>query len=205
MLVYSSTVLRRCVLAFGLPLIFIAFIDTARADAQYEAWSATLYGGPSTTKFASQIFLDGNFDPTGEMAGLALDRRIFYLGSGFSFGGEVQLTQFGGNHVYTVGSVGLGVRYSFQILKELGSLAVYTGPSYTTDPPLTGIGFNDADLTYRGIKLLNYVGVELAFAIPSTQHWDVVARIYHRSGAFGLYSLAADEGSAFGLGVRLRF
>jgi hypothetical protein len=165
----------------------------------------TLYGGASTTKFASQIFLDGNFDPNGEMAGLAIDRRLLRLGWGFTLEAEGQLCQFAGNHTYTVGSLGLGIRYNFAWrLGKPASLALYTGPSYTNDPPLIGVGFNDEHLKFEGIKLLNYVGVELAFAMPGTQRWDGVLRIYHRSGAFGLYSIAADEGSAIGLGVRVR-
>src|SRR5271156_890160 len=92
-------------------------------------WSATLYGGPATTKFVSQIVLDGQFDATSGMAGLAIDRRIFRLGGGFPLEGEAQLTQFVGHHCYTVGSIGPGIRYTwFWRRGEPASFAFYTGP-----------------------------------------------------------------------------
>jgi hypothetical protein len=55
-------------------------------------------------------------------------------------------------------------------------------------------------------RFLNYVGIELAVPIPyHERHWDAVVRIYHRSGAWGVYSLNVDEGSMIGLGIRAKF
>ena len=196
----------------GAILVFCRLSDPAFAASSDEAsdngpWSATLYSGPAANNFASQIFFHQQFDPNDTIIGLAADRRIFRLGSGFTFEGEAQLSQFVGSHTYTVCSVGLGFRYTFAWRQGLpASIAAYTGPSYTNNPPLNGTGPNDTPITFAGVKTLNYVGAELAFAIPSQEkHWDAVLRLFHRSGAFGLYSNSADAGTAVGVGIRTRF
>jgi hypothetical protein len=53
--------------------------------------------------------------------------------------------------------------------------------------------------------LLNYVSVELAIGIPSAPGWDIDLRTFHRSGAWGIYTLDADESTMIGIGVRRRF
>ncbi len=128
------------------------------------------------------------------MAGLAGDVRLFALGSGFSFAAEGQLTQFGGKYTYTTGALGVGFRYD----GYPWSAALYSGPSYATDPP-KGIA------QFQGKKLLNYVGLEVNHAIPHAHGWSVGLRMYHRSGAWGLYSIDNDEVTMFGIGVRKQF
>jgi hypothetical protein len=158
----------------------------------YGPWSATLYAGPSTNSHFSRT-LQGNFRANGGMAGLAGDVRLFGLGDGFSFGAEGQVGQFGGKHTYTTGSLGVGFRYD----SHPWSFAFYSGPSYATDPP--------REPHFRGKALLNGVEVELAYAIPHSDGWGVALRMYHRSGAWGLYSEDDDEGTMFGIGVRKQF
>jgi hypothetical protein len=45
----------------------------------------------------------------------------------------------------------------------------------------------------------------LAIGIPNAPNWDVEIRTFHRSGAWGIYTLDADENSVIGIGIRHRF
>jgi hypothetical protein len=176
------------------------------ADDGDKPWSATLYLGPSTNQWASKIFFAGKFDTDGAVLGLAADRRLARLGWGFTLEAEGQITQFVLGHAYTVASLGIGIRFSdFPWSGNLPtSIAVYTGPSYATDPPRSGLYGNQV-LNFRGTKLLNYVGVELAVAIPHADGWQAAVRFFHRSGAFGIYTFDDDQGTAVGIGVRRPF
>jgi hypothetical protein len=52
--------------------------------------------------------------------------------------------------------------------------------------------------------LLNYLMLEATFAVPSYPYVQLVGRIHHRSGAFGLFGDAQESGSnTVGLGFRV--
>jgi hypothetical protein len=183
-------------------------LGAARAVENDQPWSATLYAGPSSNKFLTQTLRDGRLDPDGDAIGLALDRRLLTLGWGFTFEGEAQVLQTSAHSLsYTTFALGLGLRFhNFPWSDRVPtSLAVYTGPSYATSPPASGIGYHDQPVPFAKVKLLNYIGIELAVALPGTDNWDGVLRFFHRSGAFGLYSIQADTSTAIGLGLRARF
>jgi hypothetical protein len=168
----------------------------ARAD---DPWSMTLYAGPSSTKFVTQI-LGGDFEVNGGMAGLAVDRGLFKLGSGISLAAEMQVTQFFGSYSYTTGAFGLGFRFDeFPWSDSVPTtFAIYTGPSYAPNAPII-----KDPVPHQDPKFLNFVSVEAGVGIG--RKWDAVLRIYHRSGAWGLYSNTADVGTMIGLGLRRRF
>jgi hypothetical protein len=54
-------------------------------------------------------------------------------------------------------------------------------------------------------RVLNYLMLELTLALPRSPQWELVARIHHRSGIFGLYESANGGSTAVGLGLRYRF
>jgi hypothetical protein len=155
----------------------------------------------------SQIFVDGQYKADGGMIGLAADRKLFNLGWDISAAAEGQVTQYAFGHRYTTIAMGVGIQFNnlFNFRRTPMSLSVYTGPSYATFPPQFGIGYDNQHLTLTRQKWLNYLAVEFAVGIPTAPRWDAVFRLYHRSGAFGFYSIAADEGTAMGIGIRRRF
>lgn len=176
-----------------------ALLLSPAAQAGNSPWSATLYAGPSSTAFVTQI-LDGKFDVNGGMVGLAIDRGLFKLGSGISIGAEMQVTSFFGKYAYQTGAFGIGLRFDeFPWSDSLPtSMAIYTGPSYAPNAPLILDPKPHPDP-----KFLNFVGIEVAVAM--NRNWDAAFRIYHRSGAWGVYSNTADTGSMIGFGLRRRF
>src|ERR1700742_2005497 len=88
----------------------LAVLASTGAEAGNSPWSATLYAGPSSTAFVTQI-LDGKFDVNGGMVGLAVDRGLFKLGSGISIAAEMQVTDFFGKYSYQTGAFGIGLRF----------------------------------------------------------------------------------------------
>lgn len=54
-------------------------------------------------------------------------------------------------------------------------------------------------------KLLNYLMLEATFALPQYPRLELVARLHHRSGAFGLYKAGNSGSNAVGGGLRFWF
>ncbi len=175
---------------------------SAAHAADGNGWSATLYGGPASYSRASDIF-NGRGRLNGAMFGLAVDKRLIDLGSGISIGAEGQVTEYAITHTYTTVALGLGLRFD-RFPWNNTSLAIYSGPSYAPNSP--EITDHQYGPSFRMVKFLNYISVEFAVAIPGHErHWDAVMRIYHRSGAWGVYSDNVDEGSMIGFGLRAKF
>ena len=80
------------------------------------------------------------------------------------------------------------------------SLAIGEGISYTTSIPT--LEKKDNDNTKR---LLNYLMLEATFAPASYPRLQFVARIHHRSGAYGLYHAGNTGSNDIGLGIRYLF
>ena len=189
---------RRSIAFVSSLAVACSLCSAARADGP---WSVTLYSGPASTKFVTQI-LSGDFTVNGGMVGLAFDRGLFRLGGGVSLAAELQATQFFGDYTYQTAGFGLGLRFDDLPWSDSlpSSFAIYTGPSYAWDAPI----IRDPKPHYDP-KFLNYISLEFAASIPGTRKWDAALRIYHRSGAWGTYSNTADVGSVIAIGIRRRF
>ena len=80
------------------------------------------------------------------------------------------------------------------------SLAAGIGLSYATQTPeIEDKNHNETS------KLLCYLLFETAFGLPEYPQWNVVTRIHHRSGAFGLFNGVHGASNALGMGIRYRF
>jgi hypothetical protein len=185
---------------FALLVLLLGIVSANSACAS--PWSVTIYGGPVTDTIFTQV-IAGKFKLFGGMVGVAADRRLAYLGWGWNLVGEGQLQVFSFGTNYGAIAAGLGLEnHQFPWARYLPtSFSVYMGPSYSLDTPLAYA----RDLLGSRKALLNYVSLELAFALPHSRHWDTAFRIYHRSGAWGIYTLDADEATVVGVGVRYRF
>lgn len=80
------------------------------------------------------------------------------------------------------------------------SFALAEGVSYASSIPAVEQKQNDDTK-----RFLNYLMFEATFALPSDPQWQVLARIHHRSGAFGLYGAGNTGSNDIGLGVRYLF
>lgn len=80
------------------------------------------------------------------------------------------------------------------------SLAVGEGVSFASRVPAL-----EDERHHHSAKVLDYLLFELAAALPSSPQWSVIARIHHRSGAWGTFN-GVHEGSNFwALGLRRDF
>jgi hypothetical protein len=84
------------------------------------------------------------------------------------------------------------------------SLAVGEGISYATSYPSVERHGNKFK-QYDNKRLLNYLMLEASFASPRYPRLQFVARIHHRSGAFGLYHAGNSGSNVIGLGIRYLF
>lgn len=80
------------------------------------------------------------------------------------------------------------------------SLAIGEGISYATSVPSIERRYSD-----NTKRLLNYLMLEATFAPPSYPRLQLVARIHHRSGAYGLYHADNSGSNDVGLGLRYLF
>lgn len=77
------------------------------------------------------------------------------------------------------------------------------GLSYATDIPSIEIDPTDPDGDYK--RLLHYVAVEATFALPQHKDWQLVYRLHHRSGVFGLMGAENAGNTAVQIGLRHYF
>lgn len=78
--------------------------------------------------------------------------------------------------------------------------AVGEGISYVTKVPMREFRNSDSPK-----KVLNYLMFEFSFTSPQCPQLELVARIHHRSGVFGLYNANNSGSTAVGLAVRYFF
>lgn len=80
------------------------------------------------------------------------------------------------------------------------SLAIGEGVSYDSSVPSLEKKANQDTK-----RFLNYLMLEATFAAPSYPRLQLVARIHHRSGAYGLYRAGNTGSNVLGLGIRYLF
>lgn len=80
------------------------------------------------------------------------------------------------------------------------TLSVGEGVSYVSKVPYTEEHNSD-----QAKRLLNFLLFEIAFALPRHPQFELIARIHHRSGVFGLYHANNTGSTAVGLALRYWF
>lgn len=82
----------------------------------------------------------------------------------------------------------------------LTTFAIGEGVSWASHNPQQEIDSQNEPGDAR--KFLNYVMAELTFSLPNHPEWQVLYRLHHRSGVFGLYCPGTVGSTAAGVGVR---
>ena len=82
----------------------------------------------------------------------------------------------------------------------LTSVAIGEGISYVTSVPYAERRNNN-----HTKRLLNFLMLEASFALPEHPRWQLVVRVHHRSGAFGLYGAGNTGSNNVGLAIRYLF
>jgi hypothetical protein len=84
------------------------------------------------------------------------------------------------------------------------SFAIGEGISYATSYPSVERRGNKHE-EYNNKRLLNYLMLEGSFAAPRCPRLQLVLRVHHRSGVFGLYHAGNSGSNVIGLGIRYLF
>lgn len=84
----------------------------------------------------------------------------------------------------------------------LNSFAFGDGLSYVTKPPERELVDST---THNPKRLLNFLMLEITFAMPSHPQWELVTRVHHRCGAWGAFGAGNLSSNAIDLGLRYRF
>jgi hypothetical protein len=175
-------------------------------------WMLTYYYGITGTNGLTQI-LAGNFDRWPEHIQSAeltktLDQNNFLRRLVSPLVGVVQLA---GNFTVRIGTRQSTI-YEFDPYVAFRwanfpwnnylttSLAIGEGVSYASSYPSVEKRHN------QNVKrFLNYLMLEATFALPSHPELQLIARIHHRSGAYGLYHAGNTGSNVIGLGLRYLF
>lgn len=83
------------------------------------------------------------------------------------------------------------------------TLAIGEGVSYSSRIPSREI--RDTKKAESAAKFLNFLMFEASFALPKYPNSELVYRIHHRSGVFGLYTKGITGSTAVAIGFRKRF
>ena len=153
------------------------------------------------------------------IAGLAYNHDFYYLGYGFTLGGEIGVAdRFGyyalccdtvvkSTSLLNSGELWTGPRISFQGFVLFDTIriagAATTGFSFTTN----SIGRErEREIALDGsARALIYFGPELSFSLVNYPEWEFVYRVQHRSGADGTFGNLREGYNANVFGVRYKF
>lgn len=80
------------------------------------------------------------------------------------------------------------------------SIGIGEGLSYVTKVPQA-----EAENSTETQNLLNFLMFEIGVAMPSHPEWEILGRVHHRSGVFGLYTTGNSGSTAVGLAIRYHF
>ncbi len=202
-------------LLFVMPSAFAATTTQPKPErfTDVSPWSALVYVGRTAKEPIGRV-LKGQFTSvnetlyTGEIAyTLARSnpiRRFFSL-----LVSEVQLA---GNITIRDGQYNNGTIYEFDpyiIFRWTNfpwshyvdtTIGAAEGVSYVTAVPWSEKRYNN-----DCARFLNYLMFEITFAAPSYPELQLVVRMHHRSGGYGLYGAGNTGSNAVGVGVRYYF
>jgi len=187
-----------------LPILAVAFIlvfpQTAEAR---EDWAATVYGASQLRGDIWSTFYSPDFDTSYYFIALAVSRRIYSFTKHLDLELEGQGVKHMGNQHHWEFNGLFALRWlTFPWNKYIDTtFAIGNGLSYATRTP-------EIEEDLHGDKtalLLNYLMLELSFALPETPKWSLVVRIHHRSGIFGLFNGVEGASNALGIGIKYKF
>lgn len=126
------------------------------------------------------------------------------------FRGLVSTIEVGGNYTYETdptGPINEGNAYFVFRWRDfpwnhkvLTTFGIGEGLSYASHVPQQEL--DSEDEPGNATRLLNYLMTELTFSMPEHPEWQVMYRLHHRSGVFGLYTPGTVGSTAAGIGVR---
>ena len=186
-----------------LPILAVAliFVFSKTSEAK-EDWAATVYGASQLRGDIWQTFYEPDFDTSYYFIALAVSRRIYSFTKNLDLELEGQGVKHMGNQHHWEFNGLVTVRWlTFPWNRYIGTtLAIGDGLSYATRTPNL-----EKELHDKTSRFLNYLMLELTFALPETPAWSLVVRLHHRSGILGLFNDVEGASNALGMGLKYKF
>jgi hypothetical protein len=175
---------------------------TCVCAADDKPWAVTLFGGQLTDgDIQNTAYFNVGWEDS-YLVGGALSRRFFRYRDRLDLEWEVQAVKhFGDQDNWEFNGLGAARWIAFPWDQYLDtSFAGGIGLSYATSvPKIEDLNHDEAS------QLLVYVMFEFGFSLPKLPEWSLMARIHHRSGAFGTFDGVHGASNAWVLGLRYHF
>lgn len=178
--------------------------DATPAATEDAPWAITVYNAwLSDDTLGSNLRFKADYETDFQLFAVAVSKRLKRQNRHLDFEVEGQVAKHhkGMDH-FEFNILGVARWRTFPWDKYLDtSAAGGAGLSYATEKPEFEI-----EAEGKTEKLLAYLLVELTFGLPSVPNWALVARIHHRSGAWGTFGSGIQGASnALGVGLKYRF
>jgi hypothetical protein len=198
---------RASISLLTLALVLSSLLATGSAAAAEEdrRWSLTLYGGTLVNADLGEIITE--FPPETEDSqffALTLAREFAASGPHLRWEVEGQVVKHFGTQDHWELNPVLVLRWiTFPWDRWADTSAAFgIGVSYATEVPEIEARRHP---NTGSARLLSYLMMELSVGIPGAPEWSLVARVHHRSGAWGLFSDVHGASNALALGIKYRF
>jgi len=186
------------------PILFISvclifFISTSAHAKWYGIVYHAVLAGPG---IEDALLLSAEFDTSYRLLAVAIGNQIYQYNEHLVFELEGQAVQHLGDQSHAEWNGVFIARWlTFPWNHKLRtSFAFGEGVSYATKTP------NIEKIHNENVShFLNYLSIEFTFALPQTNRFQLLARVHHRSGAYGLYNDVKGASNAVGLGIRCEF
>ena len=187
-------------------------VAPALQPARPAEWAVTVMGGVlNQANFSGVLFSPwtSSFDDTQLLSG-TVSKRVYefsqdsLLGPYWFIDWEVGAGQRFGNSTASEFWTALYLKYDGFFWSDTlyMTAGVSTGVNYATSISDLEVKKSGND---TGTKLLHYFSPEITFADPDNKDFEIVTRLHHRSGVFGLFD-GVDGGSTFlSIGFRQHF
>ena len=202
-----------------LPMLLTTWLVTpAFSESTVPSESIMVFGGWATETNFTELFYAPQTIHLNDIGviGAAYSRR---LGTGNELAGDLGLGDLG-DDLSVESEIGTSARFGDESLGEVwvalylrydglpwnetiySTIALNTGLSLLTDLS----DFEEGrDKNGESSELLHYLGPEITFADPDAKDLEMVIRLHHRSGVFGLFDGVVSGSTFISSGIRVRF
>lgn len=169
-----------------------------------EEWSVCAYWGKWSNNRIGEILQGKRIIRRSYVWAVGVARPVYQFSDDLLLEAELNIATHSGKQNHFEFNAAANLRWlRFPWDRHVNTTAAFgLGPSYAHKDPAIEVSYTRRDPS----KLLVFMPVEITFGPPERyeKSWDVMLRIHHRSGAFGLVSNA--KGSNFiTTGLRWRF
>lgn len=175
----------------------------ARGDEGPGPWAVTVYGGPGTDGGIEEIPPYRARYRDAYLVAIAPSRELMPVGSHMVLGAEGQVARYYHDEAHSELNGLLFLRwlpFPWDGYVDT-SAAIGDGVSWASRVP----EIEKVRSPRATSKVLNYLLLEFAFAIPAEPRWSLVLRLHHRSGVLGIFDGVRRGSNTHAVGVRYRF